>query len=360
VILDRYLASRFMLVLVGVLATFLAIFILVDLFDNIDTYIDKEAATLSIARFYLFQIPYIFQLILPVSALIACFFGIGGLAANGEIDAMRAAGLSLTRILTPVFLCGLAISVMATYLAASTVPLSERRAKDIKLVEIKGRPKVDLQSRTDHIYYGSRGHEYFMRRWDGRRKQMHDVEIIRVEGSEVVEHIRAERARWEDGQWILEDGVARSFAGEQETEFRSFDRLPRPDLPERPEDLSTEKRKTRELTLSQLTRRIDVLGRSGESTDLERTSLHLRFSFPLSSMVLVLLGAPLSTRRKRRGAWISFTVYVVVGFLFFTLTRFLQTLGEHGALEPVLAAWLPDGVFAGLGIALLVWRQRGH
>ncbi|MAE70240.1 MAG: hypothetical protein CME06_07195 [Gemmatimonadetes bacterium] len=359
-ILDRYVAGRFLLVLGAVLATSLSVFVLVDLFDNIDTFIDKEATANEIVRFYWFQIPYIIQLILPISALIACFFGIGGLAAHGEIDAMRAAGLSLSRILSPVFVCGVIISAFATYLATSMIPESERTAKDIEMVEIKGRPKIDLQSRSNHTYDGLHGHKYFMRRWDGRRKRMLNVEIIRIEDQRVYEHVRAERAIWRDGMWVLEDGVARSFDGERETAFEAFERLARPDLPEQPEDFSTEKRKARELTLTELMRRIDVRMRSGEPTALEKTNLHLRFSFPLSTLVLVLFGAPLSTKRKKGGAWLSFTIYVVVGFLFVMFTRLLQTLGEHGSVQPLIAAWLPDGIFAILGVAMLGWRQRGH
>ena len=359
-ILDRYLAGRFLLVLGAVLITSLSIFVLVDLFDNIDTFIDKEATASEIVRFYWFQVPYIVQLILPISSLIACFFGIGGLAAHGEIDAMRAAGLSLSRILAPVFVCGVVISASAVYLATSMIPEWERKAKDIEMVEIKERPKIDLQSRNNHTYEGLRGHKYFMRRWDGRRKRMLDVEIIRIENQRVFEHVRAERATWKDGMWVLEDGVARSFDGEREVSFEAFKRRPMPDLPEKPEDFSTEKRKARELTLAELNRRIDVRSRSGEPTALERTNLQLRFSFPLSTRVLVLLGAPLSTKRKKGGAWLSFTIYVVLGFLFVTFTRLLQTLGEHGTMQPLVAAWLPDGVFATVGVALLGWRQRGH
>jgi lipopolysaccharide export system permease protein len=361
VILDRYVARRYLLVLLGVLLTFVAIFVIVDLFDNIDTYIDKEASAGTIARLYLSEVPYIVQIILPISVLIACFFGIGGLASSGEIDAMRASGRSLIRILMPVFICGLAIAGSATWLATSVVPRTEREARNIKEIDIRGRPRIDYQSRLNLSYSGIDGHHYFMRRWDGRRKQMEGVEIIHTDAAgQVREHLRAERGRWIDGAWEFEGGVMREFQDGEEQGFSEFHTLRRPDLPERPEDFSTEKRKTRELTLGELRKRLEVQRRSGEPTYLEATNLQIRFAFPLSSFVLILLGAPLSARRIRSGAWIGFIIYVLVGFLFFGLIRFFQTLGEHGSLSPWVAAWAPDLAFAVLGSAVLLWRQRGY
>ncbi len=360
-ILDRYLARRYLLVLIGVLLTFVAIFIIVDLFDNIDTYIDKEATAGTIARLYLYQIPYIVQIILPISVLIACFFGVGGLAAAGEIDAMRASGRSLIRILLPIFVCGLAIAGVATWLATSVVPRTEREARNIKEVEIRGRPRIDYQSRLNLSYSGTGGYHYFMRRWDGRRSLMEGVEIIHTDAAgQLREHLRADKGRWVDGAWEFEDGVVREFDHGEEQSFSEFHRLRRPDLAEKPEDFSTEKRKTRELTLSELSKRIEIQRRSGEPTYVEITNLQMRFAFPLSSFVLILLGAPLSARRMRGGAWMGFIIYVLAGFLFFGLIRFFQTLGEHGSLSPLVAAWSADLGFALLGGGVLMWRQRGY
>lgn len=359
-ILDRYISSRYLGVLGGVLLTFLAVFILVDLFDNMSTYLDKGATSNVLARYYFYQIPYILQLIMPISALISCFFAVGGLAATGEIDAMRAAGRSLLRILLPVFVCGLGIASAATYLATSLVPVSERVVKDIKEVEIKGRPRVNFESRTNHIYFGRNGWDYQMHRWDGLRQQMQGVQIFRTVDGEVVEHLTAKRGNWEEDSWVFEQGVYRIFQAGKETEFTSFDRLVRRDLLERPEDFSTEKRNPRELTLAELRKRVEVQRRSGEPVHMEMTNLHLRLAFPLSSLVLVLLGAPLSTKRKKGGAWVGFTIFVVIGFVFFGLTRFLQELGEAGRMEPLMAAWAPDAFFASLGLLIIGWRQRGH
>ncbi len=359
-ILDRYLATRYLANLATVITTFLAIFVLVDLFDNIDMFVDKGTPARTVARYYVYQIPYILLLLLPVAALIACFFGIGGLAAHGEIDAMRAAGISLTRILLPVLFMGALVSLAASGLAASAVPIGERTARNIEEIEIKGRPQINLRSRANLFYVGRTGYEYFMSRWDGRNHRMIGVEIKRVAEGEVREHITAERAEWDGEQWVLSNGTDRHFDGTVETLYRKFERLECPELVERPEDFSTEHRKTRELTLEELFERIEIKRRSGEEVAAELTDLHLRFSFPISTFVLVLVGAPLSARRKKGGAWLSFTLYVVAAFLFLAATRFLQTLGEHGTITPVAAAWSADGTFAILGLSLLILRQNGR
>jgi lipopolysaccharide export LptBFGC system permease protein LptF len=69
---------------------------------------------------------------------------------------------------------------------------------------------------------------------------------------------------------------------------------------------------------------------------------------------MVLVGAPLATGNPRSGRSTSLAIAVLLGFIFFSLARFGQTLGHKGALSPILAASLPQLTF----ILLSIWLFR--
>ena len=99
-ILDRYLLGEFLSYLTLSLIGFIVIFVVVDLFQKIDVFLDHKAPAGLVIRFYLYRAPEVVVLVLPVALLLATFLALGQLNKFGELTAMRAAGRSLLAILT--------------------------------------------------------------------------------------------------------------------------------------------------------------------------------------------------------------------------------------------------------------------
>jgi lipopolysaccharide export system permease protein len=98
------------------------------------------------------------------------------------------------------------------------------------------------------------------------------------------------------------------------------------------------------------------LRESGGETQKHMTNFHIRASFPLADLVMVLLGAALSLRVVRGGnIALGFGLSVSIGFAYFALIRVGQALGYNGDLPPLLAAWLGNLVFGALGL-FLFWK----
>ena len=102
-IVDRYLLREFLLSLLLGLTTFVGIYLVVDLFERIDTFVDHKASPLTVATYYLYGLPVIIVQVLPVAMLLSSLFSVGLLAKHRELTAMKSAGLSLYRILWPIF-----------------------------------------------------------------------------------------------------------------------------------------------------------------------------------------------------------------------------------------------------------------
>ena len=87
--------------------------------------------------------------------------------------------------------------------------------------------------------------------------------------------------------------------------------------------------------------------------------LYLKVSFPLTNLIVVLIGTALAIRVRRGGLAISFGLAVFISFVYYAIIRTGQALGHSGTLPPFLAAWLGNIVFGVLGLELLRRARRG-
>ena len=114
-LLDRYLVRKFIINLMFSIGAFVIIFLVVDLIENLDKFIDRDARVYQVVVYYLYYIPYIINLTLPVCMLLACLFSLGSMSQHNEIVAQKSAGISLYRIFAPLFVLALVISVLTGF-----------------------------------------------------------------------------------------------------------------------------------------------------------------------------------------------------------------------------------------------------
>lgn len=121
-ILSRYVLRQFLSPLGLGFACFLAIFVVIDLVDRLGTFIDRDVEVGLIVIYYLWYVPYIAVLVLPMSLLLASLFSVDGLVRRHELTAMKATGASLYRILLPVQLFAFLLSIVAFFLPTRSFP----------------------------------------------------------------------------------------------------------------------------------------------------------------------------------------------------------------------------------------------
>jgi lipopolysaccharide export system permease protein len=86
--------------------------------------------------------------------------------------------------------------------------------------------------------------------------------------------------------------------------------------------------------------------------------LHLKLSFPLVNLIVVMIGASIATRLRMQNAALGFGLSVAISFIYYAFMRAGQALGHNGALPPYIAAWLGDMVFGAVGLVMMVQAQR--
>jgi lipopolysaccharide export system permease protein len=355
-ILDRYIITDFMKSVFYGLVGFVFIYSIVDLFEKLSRFIDKKASILSVCKYYLYQVPYVVILVLPVAVLLSLFFTLGVMVRRNELVAMKSAGISLNRVLLPLIFVGLVLSGAVFGLAEVVAPVANRRKDAIKRVELDKLPPVDYKYRKNMFYLGSGNRMYFATVFDGRKKELIEPIVVqRGAGSEIVERIDAKRAVWTDAGWEFEDVLVRTFDPDS---FARYERAVMPQLGETPEDFSKIQEDPEEMSYWSLRKYINEKRKAGEDVLKESVELNMKLSFPVINFVIILFGAPIAASTRKSGTAAGFAASLLISFLYWGLIQVAKSLGNYGTLPPVVAAWINNVFFAGCGLGLLWWARR--
>jgi len=317
----------------------------------------KEVPKIIILKFYLYSLPYIVLLILPIAGLLASLFSVGQMARHNEIVAIKSSGIPLSRILLPIFIIAIFISGIAIYFGEKVVPIASIKREDINneyLETYKQRSRtvfkdIQLKDKLDR--------RISIRRLEAGMKIAQQISIQKFNNLALVNRIDAEKMVWEDGKWVLLNGYERQFhsndENEVEEEAKPFDRLEIPDLDIEIERLLIMKKKTEEMSYGELKTFIAEVIRNGGDPNRWLVDLYLKMSFPFANFIIVLFGAPLSAKKQRSSAGLSFGISLAICFVYFGIVKTLQTMGHNGTLSPIVAAWAANVLFGLIGLIML-------
>jgi lipopolysaccharide export system permease protein len=357
-LLDRYLIRQQLLSLVTGLLFFVAIFIVVDIFEKLDSFLDNKVPFPVVIHFYLVSIPGIVTIVLPMSMLLSCLLALGQIGRNNELTAMQAAGIGLARIVAPLYLFALLVCVAVFVTNETVMPHLNAVRNKIYRGDIKKENLEGAAVRTNLAYLGSDGRTFLIRSYNIPQKTMREVVIQEIQRHTLNGRIDAESAVWEKNHWVFRQGFVRRFDRDGE-HAAHFNELVIPGLKEEPESFEKAEEDPKALSYWELERYIHRLRQSGSRVQKYLVELYLKISFPLTNLIVVLIGTALAIRVRRGGLAISFGLAVFISFVYYAIIRTGQALGHSGTLPPFLGAWLGNIVFGTLGLALLHRARRG-
>jgi lipopolysaccharide export system permease protein len=356
-ILDRYLLREFVSYLVLGLVGFIVIYVVVDVVEKVDVFLDHRAPFGLIAEYYVSLAPEIVVKVLPVGLLLATFLALGQLNKFGELTAMRAAGISLLRILAPVFGVSVVAALVSLLLGEFVVPGATRARDRIFTEQIQHMASVTRTERADVTYLGQRGRIWYCRLYVVAEKRLHEVSLQEFRSGELWRRIDAAEASWDGKRWVFVSGYVRTFErGKERAE--PFERMAVSGLEERPDDFAKEDIQPDEMNYLELRRYVQRLRSSGARVANYLVDLHLKLAFPLICIVVVLIGGALATRLRTQSTALGFGLSVAISFVYYGVMRAGQALGHNGALPPYLAAWLGDVLFGAIGLWMMRQAQR--
>ncbi|MBN2426441.1 MAG: LPS export ABC transporter permease LptG [Calditrichaceae bacterium] len=352
-ILDIYILKRFLINLAVAVVTWLVIFMVVDIIENLSKFLDRNATMQQVGMYYLYYIPHIFSLTLPVSMLLSSLFTMSQLAQHNEVVAQLSSGISLYRILLPLFILGVLFSTGAGYFNEIVVPYTNQQRYDLKRYEIDRITRPSEQARSNIYRQDKDEQKINIRMFNGKTNTGKNISIKYFDGPVLVKRVDARDIIWEEDHWRLRQGKVRTFKDGAEM-IHLFEDSAFYQSRITPGDLIEIRKKPEEMSyweLSKFIQDLEAIGADNRRWIVER---HLKIALPFANFIVVLLGAPLASRKRRGGMGLNFGLSFLASFVYFFILRVGQVMGQQGSLDPVLAAWLGNLIFIVIGLYTLL------
>ncbi len=357
-ILSKYLFGELLYPVIFCAVGITVIFLGNTLFELTDLIVTKRVAVIEVVKILVYRLPEIFVMALPMGTLFATFYSLGRLAKDNEITIMRISGFGIHRILIPILILGILISLTVFWLNEEVAPWANHRALNILRELIVKDVTPTIKENT--FLSGPDDRQFYVRQVDRTHQLFYYVIIYEMaydgKKSSFPRVIVAKKGRFDESVWELEDGVIHEF---DEAGFiikeGTFTKMEVP-VSDGLEFLSRNQKTTSEMTRDELYDDIQLFLKSGIKMDSYLVDYHRKLSSSFVPFIFVLIGAPLSIR-NHRGWVIGVIIALVITFAFFVVDSLFRSLGSAGAIDAYWAAWLPLWIFGALGVILIIKEE---
>ncbi len=320
----------------------------------------------TVGYLFLLLLPATMPLTLPLGVLVGTLIGLSRMSSDGEITAMRAAGVPAWRIVMPVAFFALLATAGTAYCSLSLTPWCN--AEMVRVINQLGaaqltaeiQPRVFEESFPNRILYVGdvlpgtpvRWRNVFMadltppeqRKSTGKEKGEGPQVTI---ASEAIVTSEADNNRL---QLSLHNGSTYEAAPDPAEYHKTT-------FPQMEQELAARERtemKAKNYVATPTRELIPELASSLEA----RIEFHQRLALPLACLLLALTGIPLGVSSKKGGKSAAFVITVLFALFYYTALVSLIGLAREGRMKAHIAVWLPDAVFAIAAIVLLLRLER--
>ena len=356
-IIDKYLTHEIFKQFVLVLTAVVGIYMAVDIFANIEKFIESELPLTRIITYLLLKMPLVFNQIVPVAILLAILVAFGLMNKNNEIIALKCGGISVYYLLRPIIIISLIFAGILFLLSESIVPITISKANHIWRVEI--RKKTAVTAKQKNIWIKGHRSIYYISYFNPKDLTISDVALNYFDHDfKLIRRVDGSKGKFQDGQWVLFDLMEQVLDAESGVYRVSFHQEQVQQIDFLPEDLKRAAKKSEEMNFKELYAYVQAVESEGYDATPYRVDFHAKFALPAASIILCLIATGIAARRRSREALSIVIAYGMgVVFLYWVLHGFCLSLGYGGLLPPIIAAWISNFVFSCFAIFNLLTAE---
>lgn len=358
-ILDRYLLKEMMLPFFGGVLMMYVFWALNIFFLAADYIINQHAPFFLAARFVILRIPQATPMAFPIGCLFGGLLAVGRVTADNEVTAMRASGIPLWRIVLTPMLFGVFMFLVSyatnEFIAPWSVDQSTRTFYQI-IYHTDALPVEPQFFRKDP----DTGNVFYVTTVSPDNKTMQGVQIYKPSRlGPWTETIQAKTAIVRDSALVLQDVIdtrynADGYVTSQQKVKEFVVGLPLAETAA--EFMSSQNADTWSMDTKHLAQQVNSLqnqGVGGSALGAMQIQLADKFAWPFASVIAMILGLPLALRFGKRGMLVAFATGIVAFVIYYLALSACAALGRNHAINPYLAAWLPNIVMGTTGLVLL-------
>lgn len=352
---DRHVFWRLLSGFVLLVAVLIMFFIVLHYVEFVDDFYDRGATMQEVFLvYYPSYIPEIVKLISPLAIFLACVYLTGRLSQSLQLTALQTSGVSLYRLLLPYLLVAVVLTGFMFWFNGWIVPVTNRTVLAFEQQYLKDAPRVmevsDIHRQNRPGTFVTVGY-YDRRRETAMRVSIHEFS----DEHRLVRRIDARTMEWVDSldMWRLHEPTVRRFDGTVERRFARarIDTV----LQILPRDLARTERDVESMSIPAAREYIADLERSGAgSIGRSKVGYYTKFAYPFANLILVLIGMPLASVRRRGGQAVQIGLGLAVAFSYLAVQKITEPFGYTGEIPAVIVAWVPHLVFLFVGLILLI------
>lgn len=346
--LDWYIIRKFIGTYIFSIVLIISIALVFDFNENLSKFTKYHAPWRAIVfDYYANFIPYYSNLFSPLFVFIAVIFFTSKLAGNSEIIAMLSSGVSFRRLMRPYMISCVLIASVTFYLNSFVIPHGTVIRQNFESLYRNSKKNtsaenVQLQVGKDTVAY--------IQHYDDRYKRGYGFSLDKFEGKKLVSHMTAMEIQYDtiaDAKyhWKATNWKTRTLVGLRE-------RIVTGDVKDtvilmEPTDLVYSKGQQETFTSPEL---LDYISKqtsrnSGNVVQYE-VEFHKRIAMSFSSFILTIIGLSLSARKRKGGMGLYLGIGLGLSFGYIMLQTVSSTFAINAGTPPVLAAWIPNLIFA--------------
>ena len=359
-ILRNYFLKEFIGPFFLALAVLTFVMLLGNLIKIAELVINKGVDIYSVAKLFLFMIPYLLTYIVPISALAAVLLSLGRLSSDNEIVTIKASGVNIFSLIVPLLIVGLIFSLVLVVFNDRVIPYAHYASRKT-LMEVGAKnpaaalePGVFINSFQKYILFIYRIDE----------NKLSNVRIYEPQGegkpTRTIIARKGEFLAIPEKNMVklkLMDGSSDEPDPENPSNFYKlnfktyFMSLNLSDG----QNKGTIEKKPKDMTIQELNNEITKLKKEGIDPMPLLTEIHEKIALAFSCLVFILLGCPLAIITRRREKTINFGIAFIIVGIYYLLLIGSEALSLQGYITPEIAMWLPNII---LGIAGIILTYR--
>lgn len=357
--LDWYIIRKFLGTFLWALGLFTVIILIFDVSEKIDNFVSKSIPISEIVfGYYLNFIPFLLNLFSPVFVFISVIFFTSKLAAKSEFVAMLGSGIKYSRILRPYFMTAILLGIFSFFLNAWVIPKGDKVRVEFENKWIRDIAKTDYKKNIKRQIQP--GIVMSLKSFNLLDSFGFDLVLEHIEDGELKSKLFGDRLRWNEelGTWRVNNYKMRIFHDDGTEELvrgQYLDTM----IPFNPPDFFRRNDDVQSLNLRELKQYIE-LERMRGTTDVAfyQTELQRRFASPFAMIVLTFIGVCVSSVKSRQGIGLHLGMGLLISFVYLFVIQFFNSYGNSGSMPPLVAVWVPNILFLGVGFLLYRNTQK--
>jgi lipopolysaccharide export system permease protein len=324
-----------------------------DYAERVDSFTESHAPWSAIIfDYYLNYVPEFITQFSGLFTFIAVIFFTSKMAYQTEITAILSSGVSFRRLMWPYFISSMIIAMLSLGLNLWVIPVTSEKQVAFEALYLKKRQNIRYDR---HIYRQIEpGLFAYVRGYSGRDNRATFFALEQYKGNQMVAMLEAAEVKFdpETRHWTAERYVTRTFdvaEGERFEKCTKLDTLVNLD--------ATELGRVNELIKTMKIGRLNEFitqqkAKGSNMIGLLEVERHTRYSYPLATFILTLIGVSLSSRKIRGGMGLHIGVGITLCFTYILFGRFFEEFAKGGVMNPALAVWIPNMIYAAIAVYL--------